>query len=186
MTRKVAGYKWGTFVLAAVTVLLGANAVREFMEPGVWSPLGPYPTQQVLTAQPISLAATTHVDVVGTKCAADNTPVEGVVRWQSVTPGGSIVVAAIGSSLAAPTDIGLLDKFGEAGGTVTVEPITGRRCFTRLFENTIPAEVREHSVRWLTENKRVAWIITGTETPSDGKREGVSVVWSTEPFEIVE
>ena len=178
---------WTAAIAWIVTfALAGVQTHAWLTDEDVWSPLGPYPIQQIVTSQPISLATVRHIDVIGTKCAENDTPVEGIVRWQSVTPGGVIVTTVTGSSLASSTDAGLLDQFGEAGGTITTDPTTGRRCFTRFYENEIPAQVRVESRRWLAEGRPVAWVITGTETPSDGRREGVSVVWSTEPFEIVE
>ncbi len=187
MMRSSRSLGWTAAIAWTVTVVLAsAQVVAWVTDKDVWSPLGPYPPQRVLNVQPISLETVEHVDVVGTKCADDNTPIEGVVRWQSVTPGGVIVVAATGSAIASPTDASLLDKFGEAGGTVSVDDKTGRRCFTRLYENQIPTQVAADSRRWIGEGRRVAWIITGTETPSDGDRQGLPVVWSSEPFEIVE
>lgn len=171
-------------VFLCASVALAVALVLESVDPEPWAPLGPYPTQQIVSASPVDLTDGS-VDVIGTKCAEDDTPVRGVVRWQSVTPGGATVDAAEGSTVAAPTDAAFIERFAELGGTITTDPITGRRCLTRLFSNEIPAEVVKLSREWLAEGRRVAWVITGTESPADGAREGVPVVWATEPFEVI-
>ncbi len=169
----------------ATSVGLGVVVFVQALEPEAWTPLGPYPIQQIVSSQPVSLSGGS-VDVIGKKCADDDTPVRGVVIWTSVSPATVLIPDREGAAVAASTDPDFLDEFAEAGGTVSIDPETGRRCLSRLYTNEIPAAVAAQSRRWLADGKRVAWIITGTETPTDGNREGVPLVWSSEPFEVIE
>lgn len=170
------------FLFTAIVTTLALVASR-FGTTEPWAPLGPYPQQEVVSALPASLAAG-HVDVVGTKCAEPDTPTTGVVRWVSQIPGGVIVIAAEGSGKAAPTDPEAVKTIEAAGGSFSTDPETGRRCVTRLFENDFPPEVIERTKVWIAEGKQPVWLITATEKPSDGRREGVAATWTTPPFEV--
>ena len=52
-------------------------------------------------------------------------------------------------------------------------------CTTSTFFNKIPDGVLEAE-----ERRSHTWIITGMETPADGDREGVPIVWRTEEFRL--
>ena len=134
----------------------------------VWSPLGPYPVQQVgdtvVDGMPtISLSAGT-VKVRGTKCV-DGTgyDVAGTSSWQSVDPRGTVIRTGTGTRPAADG------------------------CTSFSFENTIPASVAA-AVRAQTAagHPNPVWRLAGVERPVDGNRTGAELAWATEPFVLVD
>ena len=157
-------------------MILGFIGIYNHFEEEPWTPLGPYPQQQIIDSRPIRLSQGT-VSSVGTKCSEPNTPLEGVTRWISISPGGATVEVGRGSTVR--------NGPRAAGTQIIRDEATGRPCEVRSFENEIPDEVDQKTREWISDEIRVVWSITGVETPVDGSRKGVPITWTTEPFEVV-
>jgi len=98
--------------LVLLLVLEVAILVGLFEEPD-WSPLGPYPVQDVVEIDE------TFVRVLGTKCSDEAVTVRGSFGWQRVDPPGFAVTLGEGTDQR------------EAG------------CHTREFRNDVPTAVAE-------------------------------------------
>lgn len=164
----------GAMVSVAVGLLVLAGAVMfTELRPGdAWSPLGPYPVQQVnlphsnIDGLPqvsqVSLASHGTVPVTGTKCVSGSGfDILGTSSWQSMDPRGTVIRTGEGSR----------------------EAVAG--CTRIEFDNVIPVPVRRAMETQLETRDRVVWRIMGVETPTDGTREGAPLVWRTESFAVI-
>jgi hypothetical protein len=130
-----------------------------------WSPLGPFPVQQITTDQPIDVNIGT-VGVDGTTCYSESSQVTGSLAWKSLDPAGLLL-----GRLEFPSATKL-------GGCVGVS-----------FDNPIPSEVATA----VCDGGPTRWAIVGSETPTgtaddDGAvtpRDGLSLGWETESFVLV-
>ena len=162
----------GARVLIGLTCLLfaagGLIAGRLLFHEDEWSPLGPYPTQQVV-APVVDGVPTVHlsagvVKVHGRKCEhGSGYQIVGPAAWQSLDPRGTIIQAGEGSRAAADG------------------------CTSFSFVNTIPeAVVAAVHAQALAGETEPVWRLTGTERPVDGSRTGAELSWATEPFVLVD
>lgn len=148
--------------------LAGLLVGRVLFHSDQWSPLGPYPVQQVVAPvvdgmPTIPLSAGT-VKVRGTKCVdGAGYDVAGTSSWQSVDPRGTVIRTGTGTRPASDG------------------------CTSFTFVNTIPASVAA-AVRTQTANgiDRPVWRLAGIERPVDGTREGAELSWATEPFVLTD
>lgn len=168
-------------LMAGIFLILAGIAMQPLFAKPKWSPLGPYPQQTVVT--PVKLSDK-EVVVVGKKCSEFDTPIAGYRVWISVSPvAGKIVARVDGSGVRNPKAYDK-DIPKDKLPLRTVDSITKRPCETLTFGNDFPPEVIKLTKGWLAEKERVIWTINGEETPSDGKRTGVKISWSTGPFEV--
>lgn len=162
----------GARVLIGLTCLLfaagGLIAGRLLFHEDQWSPLGPYPVQQVV-APVVDGVPTVHlsdgvVKVHGRKCEhGTGYEVVGSAAWQSLDPRGTIIRAGEGTRPAADG------------------------CTTFTFANTIPeAVVAAVHAQALAGEPAPLWQLVGTERPVDGARTGAELSWATEPFVLVD
>lgn len=168
ISRKARRASRGLLTLAAALVVLAAAITfNTVARPGRWSPLGPYPTQQVLeerdpTDTPVVSLSDPVVHVTGEKCNdGDGYQIGGTVSWQSVDPKGTSI------------------RTGE--GTRDAQD----GCQDFEYRNDIPDDVLSVMRRQVADGLEPLWRITGTETPQRDGEEGVSLSWVTEPFRIV-
>jgi len=143
----------------ALLVLSGVIVWTELREPAPWDPLAQYPPQAVLTPE-VRLGG--MVMVVGTKCADEHVTVRGVLSWQAIDPPGAVITVGRG---VAEREVG---------------------CTRTRYSNPIPPEVEE-VIRDQHAAGIVApvWRITGTETPFDDDRVGVSRTFTTDNFTVL-
>ena len=166
----------------AAFLLSVAAVVRVVRSASTWSPLGPYPIQNVESSERITVplpgaAVGSGADVQasvpvvrlgqpmpvsGTKCSSETVIVHGTRRWTSVQPPGSTFV----------------------GGDGTAKRASG--CAEFRFPNRIPDDV----ARWATDQHAAGltpvMTLGGCETPTDDEHgEGASLCWQTEPFAIL-
>jgi len=162
---------------ALVVLLLGitTGAVGFWLlTPEEWSPLGPYPTQDVVSDRTMDVsegAGTTitvpvvssaeDVTVEGVKCNDEAVTVSGTVSWVSVDPPGTQIRVGEGIRDRAPG------------------------CSSFTFHNPIPPEVVERTAELQAAGFTPVWRVTGTETPQrDNGETGESLSWTTEPFVV--
>jgi hypothetical protein len=168
VARKVNRVVRALVLLAIALVCLAAAITFDAATaPDRWSPLGPYPVQQVLeprdnTDTPFVSLADPVVHVAGEKCTeGDGYTISGTVSWQSMDPRGTSIVTGSGSR----------------------EAVAG--CTEFEYRNDIPPDVVQIMRHQVEDGLSPLWRITGTETPQRDGEEGVSLSWSTEPFRIV-
>lgn len=158
--------------LIGITCLMfaagGLIAGRIIFHEDQWSPLGPYPTQQVdadvVDGMPTVAVSAGVVKVRGRKCVTGSGyDIVGSAAWQSIDPRGTIIDAGQGSRPA--TD----------------------GCTSFTFVNTVPGPVAAAvHAQALAGVPAPVWRLTGTERPVDGERVGAELSWATEPFVLVD
>lgn len=158
---------WAVAVLAlALLVLAGAILFAAIRHGDPFSPLGPYPQQNVdeprdNTDTPVVSLTNPVVHVNGRKC---NDPgdyqVTGTVSWQSMRPRGTSIRTGEGTRDAVPG------------------------CTRFRWRNDIPDEVLAIMRRQVDDGLRPLWRIIGVETPINVDGEGVPLTWATEPFRV--
>ena len=144
------------FALVAAGLVATFDPLHRGDDPGRYSPLGPYPVQDVGM---VEYTVNDVIDVTGEKCVKGDKPVEvsGVFGWQRVNPPGFSIMV------------------GE--GVATREP----GCTVQQFENAIPPQV----VTDVQENGPSVWKLFGRETPiAIDKRTPDTITFETEPFEL--
>ncbi len=152
------------FALLAVAGAILFSAIRQ---PVPFSPLGPYPQQQVdeprdNTDTPIVSLANPVFHVNGRKCnEGSGYVIAGTVSWQSLRPLGTSIRTGEGQREATPG------------------------CTRFRYRNDIPDNVLAIMRRQLDDGLHPLWRIAGTETPINDDGAGVPLTWATEPFEIV-
>lgn len=177
MTRRPRWPTLGEAAAAAVALTVGVvvtMAVYSVLRPHTWAPLGPYPTQTVISQGPrvngngniqipqVHLGS--EVEVNGTKCAAESVAVQGTTGWRSVEPAGFFY--------SAPP--------GPPGYRI-------KGCSAKLtFLNSIPPEVDAWARHKLAAGHHPQVYIGGCETPTrPNGEEGATLCWRTEPFLLV-
>lgn len=159
---RILGVALGVCIVALI-ILIGA-----LLEHADYAPLGDYPVQRVESKLPgyntpaVKLSSG-EVVVTGTKCAEEQTKIEGRTTWTEVVPGGAVFPMPRGTAVRS------------AG------------CTTQTFHNPLPAEVVER-VKFSAAKGRTetVWQLSGVETPiapEGGK--GVRAAWQSQNFTIV-
>lgn len=152
---------------AALLILAGAILFAAIRKPEPFSPLGPYPQQQVdeprdNTDTPVVSLSNPVVHVNGRKCNdGSGYVITGTVSWQSLRPRGTSIRTGEGQRDAIPG------------------------CTRFRYRDDIPDDVLAIMRRQVDDGLAPLWQITGTEVPINGDGEGVPLTWATEPFEIV-
>lgn len=138
------------------------------MKEDPYSPLGPYPDQNVISDLRVDgkPAFRPHelVTVEGRKCVEEDVEVFGTQVWQSVDPSGRALQVGNGT------------RFAEEG------------CTDLEYSNEIPPEVAEKvRQQHAAGNPYPVWKITGIETPINAEtgENGESMTWETEPLVLV-
>jgi len=168
----------GVSILAALIMagVLAGTLVSAWLADGAWTPLGPFPVQEVSgtgtftspvpgdnIVYPSVTLADGKVRVTGTKCYKEPVVVEGSVSWSSTDPPGLSLLVGNGT--------GDRDK----------------GCADSTYENLIPPLVSEWARARFAEGRAYVLVrITGTETAvkKDG-HQSVPLTWRTEVFAIL-
>lgn len=159
----VLGAALGVCVLALIVSIVAL--VQSNSE---YAPLGEYPVQRVDSRlpgydTPATLLSSGEVIITGTKCADEETRINGRTTWTEVEPGGAVVPMPAGTA------------------------VRSKGCTTRTFHNAFPLEVIQR-VQFSASRGRTktVWQLTGVETPiaPDGRR-GQRVSWQSQNFTIV-
>lgn len=149
--------------LVAVVVL--AVVVWARVTEDTFDPLGSYPLQDVLNeGDPPVIALNEFVIVEGTKCndTEHPVPIEGEMSWRNLDPRGSTFVTGVTPGTRLPG------------------------CVTTVFQNPIPAEVKDRTLRLIEGGFDPVWELGGIETPiRDDGFKGTSRRWMTEPFRLI-
>lgn len=179
MTRRLRRPTFGETVATAIALTVGVAvtiAVYSVLRPPAWAPLGPYPTQTVVSQGPrvnpdgdaniqipqVHLGS--EIEVNGTKCSTEDVAVQGTTGWRSAEPPGF--------SYAEPP--------GSPGYRL-------KGCSAKLtFLNTIPPAVDAWARRQLAAGHQPQVYIGGCETPTRPNGDvGATLCWRTEPFLLV-
>lgn len=152
--------------ICVVALIISIGALVQNAEE--YAPLGEYPVQRVDSKlagynTPAVLLSSGEVIITGTKCADEETKIEGRSTWTEVVPGGAV--------------------FPQAKGTA----VRSAGCTTRTFHNRFPEEVIDR-VQFSASRGRLetVWQLSGTETAiSPDGRKGQRAAWQSQNFTIV-
>ena len=162
--------------LLGVAVTFG---VLKLAEEPPYNPLGPYPEQQVIARDSVTIPSTAetdvplplvsledeHIIVTGSKCSDEETQVIGQYGWRSAEPSGFDFT------------------FFEGVSAVRI-----KGCQSFMFQNDFPEEVKrwvERSLQRDVERDHVEMYLSGCETPiKDDGTKGVEICWRTQTFAI--
>lgn len=154
-----------TIALSVCAVVMALAALAKVAEAygRPWAPLGPYSEVHVVSSlgdpRVKGVEVPGPVRTAGQRCASETVMVVGVVSWVSVDPAGSIVPV----------------------GQEASSRLAG--CHDHHWAMPIPPGVSQRTVE---EGGRMAWRVSGTDTPyGDSGRAGVPALWSSEPFTVV-
>jgi hypothetical protein len=160
----------GIITVAALILTLTVTWVVVSDDGDTWSPLGPYPVQQidtVVTAEhpvneneqiPVWRISAGDVPVTGEKCTSEPVETIGDWGWSAVEPPGGTFDQGSGLGL-------------RPGGC---EPLD--------FRNPIPDDVAARTI----EAGQHVWRINGCDTPvDDDGKEGATLCWRTQDFLLV-